>query len=74
MKKIYLALAAGSIVLAAPAVAETVAGPFKNHGDCQVAVSWARYDARKGIADSLNDPGVELTCAQINGLWYIVTA
>jgi hypothetical protein len=72
MNKTRLA-AIGSLIplIAAPAVASTVAlGPYKNHGDCNSALAWAAYDARKG--SGANWPAGKLSCALVNASWYIV--
>jgi len=71
MKKVCLALAGSALVLATPAAAQTVAGPFKSKGECNSALAWANYDARKGITNPLGiPPGAR--CEKAGDSWYIV--
>jgi hypothetical protein len=75
MKKICLALVGSAIILAAtPVVAGTVivAGPYKNHGDCSSALSFARWADRKGYNNPINNADGEVSCQYISGAWFVV--
>jgi hypothetical protein len=73
MRKIGLALVGAAFALAAtPVLASTIlAGPYKNHGDCNSALAWIRFDVRKGFKNVLSGA---VGCAQVNGQWYVVGA
>lgn len=75
MRKIYLALIGGALVLtAAPAFATTiVAGPFADRHQCVKWVPWSSDQNGKSGWKDLYPDLRNVWCQQIAGSWYIVT-